>query len=169
MRIASLFVIFAGFMPVPLVGQEDRPTAERLWIRLTTRGGDSASEWIVGRLDLLTPDQILLQTIGTPPLWISDKSIVRIERHDGWQQRPVLRNGLLGALIGLTVGLVLDQAVGCGMPCYGSIPVGTGVGLWIAAKRTTWRWTPVTFTTLDSERERAVGGSRIGVLLAAPR
>ena len=167
--ITLLLLLSATVMPASLAGQEDRPANERLWIRLTTRGGDSASAWLVGRVEILTPDHILLQPIGVPPLWMSERSLVRIERHDGWRRRPVLRSGLLGALFGLAAGLALDRVAGVGAPCYASIPVGTGIGLGIGASGRTWRWTPVTFAILDYERERSAVGWRIGVLLAASR
>lgn len=155
-------LIFYG--RTPLFAQDTTPPESRTWIRLTTLGSDSAGKWIVGRVDFLMPDHVLLQPIGAVPLWVPRRSIVRIERHDGWRDRRLLGT-IWGAVGGLAIGMILDRAVGCGALCYLSAPIGAGLGFHVGRRTVNLQWTPVTFAELDIERIRSswlAGGTLVG-------
>ncbi len=153
----------------PLFAQDTTPPESRAWIRLTTLGSDSAGTWIVGRVDFLMPDHVLLQPIGKAPLWVFQGSIVRIERHDGWRDHA-LAGTIWGALGGFAIGMILDRAVGCGAVCYLSAPIGAELGLQVGRRTINWQWTPVTFAELDIERIRSswpAGGTLVGLAVNA--
>ena len=159
---AQLSCLLALLLPLivygrtPLFAQDTTPPESRTWIRLTTLGSDSAGEWIVGRVDFLMPDHVLLQAIGVAPLWVAQGSIVRIERHDGWRDRALLGT-ILGAVGGLAIGMIFDRAVGCEALCYLFAPIGAGLGFHVGRRIINLQWTPVTFAELDIERIRSSG------------
>ena len=172
----SAFLTVAAFMLIPLGAASSQAVQPRSGDRIRITAATNALDKRIAHVLSVRRDSLFLLVAPAETLAVARAGVTRLEVNTGRRNYP-LRGAVIGALIGVTAGVVMGYAAEPGSynPDAVAIVYGVGVGVTglvigsaVGTRKLSDRWTSVPLGTAKAIPNLQVGrgGARLAVAVS---